>query len=309
MVHYDELSDETIAISNIRKKKQNWSIGARLNYRVLTDLTGYYDGDDQKLNVLSRDSAYYADGATIIETERIQAVSFGKIKRIDWKPPVEVFGEYHFTKRLFLQGSIGYSSLSFDIETDEFAGLVTRDSTGKLQYIIFEDSPSLRPGVYRKHLGILTMTHTINYTLIDRPSFQFRAFAGLGTAAMVGGPLPKVNPAGVNSLPIYDEFNAVYQAIPGRTDLYANTDPIDITISPDPNKLINQFPTEQIDETFETPEPFSFSFNYFRLGVETAIDRFTISAMFEANIGYMDGFMLNDFRSAMLGVGYRFINR
>jgi hypothetical protein len=308
-VHYDELSDETIAISNIRKKKQNWSIGARLNYRMYTDLTGFYDGDSSALNVVQRDTAYIANAGILVESERIQAVTFGKIKRIDWLPPIEIFGEYHFSKRLFLTGSIGFSSLSFDVETDQFHGVIVRDSANVPSFMVFEDTPSLRPAVYRKSLGILTLTHVLNYNLIDNASFALRIFGGMGAAAMITGPLQRVTPPGVNDLSIYDDFDLVYQALPENTGLYANTENLNIKLSSDPTQMLNQLPKDPLDENFDSPEDYKFHFNFVRAGFEAAIDRYTVSVMAEANIGYMDGFILDDFRSIMLGVGYRFISR
>ncbi|MBN4072491.1 hypothetical protein JYT74_00495 [Crocinitomix catalasitica] len=308
-VHYDELSDETIAISNIKKKKLNWSIGARLNNRLTVDLTGFYDDDSSSLHVVQIDTALLGNAGSLQDSWIIQAVTFGKIKRINWRPPIEVFGEYHFSKRFFLTGSIGFSALSFDIQTEQFSAVITADSLGVKNFVTLEDSPSLRPGVYRKNIGITTLTHVLNFNIVENPTFALRIFGGVGIAGMISAPFTRITPPGVNDLSIYGELDRVYQGIPESTDLLATTDPLNIKPTANPAEMLAKFPKTLLDETFVTPEAYKFSFNFIRTGFEVAIDRYTISAMFEMNLRYMDGFMLNDFRSIMLGIGYRFINR
>jgi hypothetical protein len=42
--------------------------------------------------------------------------------------------------------------------------------------------------------------------------------------------------------------------------------------------------------------------------MESTIDRFAVGFSYERNLGYMDGFMLNDYNSLYLTIGYRFIS-
>ena len=204
---------------------------------------------------------------------------------------------------------MSFSALSFDVSALEFQAIVLYDSLGSASWLETEQTPIMRSAVYRKQIGFIGTSTVLNYELISRQDFSLRMNMGFGSKFIVSAFYAKDLPSGVNDLGIYERFDAKYTTANPAVNLYASQGKLDIQPSTDPNKVLAQLPSTPMDATWEPPKPHRFSFPYFRVGTEVAVDRFSIGMSYEHSLGYMDGFMLNNYSSLYFSIGYRIISR
>jgi len=309
IVTYDEITDNEIVLSNIKRKKYKSDFGIRFNRRGYNDINTYYTNPDNRLSVMSRDSILYNNNGTIVSAEKVEMLTFGDVKRIFWSGQLDLVYNRYFGKRFGLEFALGFSSLTTDIETIELIATVVHDSVNGPSYLNSSSEPRLRSGVYRNTFNITNFTTSITYKLIDRDLFGLNLLFGSGASFMLHRSLTFVDlPDGVNELGIYQTIDGNYCSL-GDNSLYAYQGPMSVDLDASPNDVFTKFSNTKLDGSWSTPKPERFRFPTLRIGFEATIDRYTLGMSIEKSTTYMDGFLLNTYRSIYFSVGYRFIRK
>ena len=307
-VVYEDLSDEDIVLSNSQKKKYKSDFAVRFNRRGFNDISTYYTTPDNRLSVLSRDSILYNNGGTIVSAEKIEMLTFGDVKRIFWGGQLDVVYNRYFGKRLALELMLGSSTLTTDIETTELVATVLHDSAGN-SYLYGTAEPRLRPGVYRNVFNVTNFNLGVSYRVIDRDLFSLNVLFGQGFSIMIHRSLSFVDlPDGVNELGIYQTIDQNYYFLDGYS-LYAYQGAMEVDLDASPDDVFAKFNGRKLDSSWETPKPQRFKFPTARFAIEATIDRFTIGLSFERSTTYMDGFLLNNYKSVNFSIGYKLFRK
>jgi len=294
----EELNDDQLLISNIKKKQSNWDIGLRYNRRGFNTLSSFYENPENQLNLMTRDSILFNHNGSIVSAEKIEFISLGKVQRIAWSGQLEFIVSKNFNERLSVELSVGYSNLKIDIASTEFTATVIHgDSINPSSYYYSSSEPRIRPGAYRTNSVIINNCFSASYQILSRDLFSLRIKAGLGYSRITYT-TPIVTPDGVNELTIYEVFNLN----PNHSDLSIHLGSVNLDPEGNPDDLFSSFddPSTGIYPRFER-----YVFPTFRVGFEAEIERFMLGFSFEKNLGYMDGFLLNQYATFYLSLGYK----
>jgi hypothetical protein len=307
-VIYDGLSEDEMVLSNIQRKAYKSDFSIRLNRRGFNDISTYYTTPDNRLSVLSRDSILYNNGGTIVEAEKVEMLTFGDVKRIFWSGQLEFAYNRYFGQRFSAEISLGFSTLTTDIETTEFMATVLHDSTGS-SYLYSSSEPRLRAGVYRNIFNCTNLTISASWKVIDRDLFSLNLMAGSGSTLMIHRSLSFIDlPEGVNELAIYKTIDENYYSLDDNS-LYAYQGPMNVNLSGSPDEVFGLFNGQKLDSSWPTPEPQRFRFPTVRFGFEASIDRFMIGLNVERSRSYMDGFLLNKYAVVNFSIGYKLFRK
>lgn len=307
-VVYDDLETDEVILSNVRKKNYKWDFGIRLNRRGFNDVSTFYTSADNRLSVMARDSILYNNGSTIQSAEKIEMLTLGDVKRISWSGQFDLMLTRHFGRRFSLELLIGSSSLTSDIETREFTATILHDSTGN-SFLYNTAQPRIRSGVYRNTFSLSNFSLAAGFAVIDRDLFSLKLFAGTGLTRIIHRSLSFVDlPDGVNDLAIYQTIDENYYALENNA-IYAHQGTMNIDLNTSPDALLDQFGNTKLDSNWPTPARQRRTFPMMRAGFEASIDRFTLGMSVDWSIHYMDGFLLNDYRSIYFSIGYKLMRR
>jgi len=308
-VTFDEITDNEIVLSNIKRKKYKADFAIRFNRRGYNDVSTYYTTADNRLSVMSRDSILYNNNGTIVSAEKVEMLTFGDVKRIFWSGQLDIVYNRYFGRRLGLEFALGFSSLTTDIETTELIATVQHDTISGPSYVYSSGEPRLRSGVYRNTFNITNFTVSLSYKIIDRDMFALTFFLGSGSTFMVHRSLSFVDlPDGVNGLEIYQTIDQNYYSLDDNS-LYAYQGPMDVDFNESPDAVFSKFGNTRLDNSWPTPKPQRFRYPTARWGFEASIERYTLGLCVESSTTYMDGFLLNKYSSIYFSVGYRFIRK
>lgn len=301
----EDLGTDEMILSNVRKKEYKWEFDLRLNRRGFNDVTSFYANEDNRLSVMTRDSILFNNGSNIQSAEKVEMVSLGDIKRISWSGQLDLVLIRHLNKRFAIEGVIGGSNLTTDIEATELTATVLHDTTTGSSWYFGNSEPRINAGVYRSRFNLTNFSIALRYKLIDRDLFELSLIAGSGFTGMVQISLEYIDlPDGVNELDIYNELDNRY-FYGNTTALYAHQGPMAVNLSASPEEFFSNFGSTRLDKNWQTPKKQRAGFPMVRFGFEAAIDRFTIGMSFEHSRDYMDGFLLNEYSSVFFSVGYK----
>ena len=309
-VSYDDLSENDMVLSNIKKASYKWEFGVRFNRRGYNDMTSFYSDKNSQLSLLSKDSILFNDNGQIVSAEKIEMTTLGDVKRILWSGEIEFIAKRNLGKRFSAEFSLGLSNLTTDISSTEFkATIIHADSTSGSRYAFLNDEPKIKSGVYRSAYSLINTTTAVHYKFINRDLFYVSISIGWGNTLLA----KRINnyvdhPDGVNELNIYHtiDVNNYTMANSGLFSFIGNLQ-VDPTQSPD--AVTSKFGTNPIGEGWQTPKKFRSSFPTARLGFEVGLDKFTLGIAAERSSSYMDGFILNTYKSVYFSLGYKFIRR
>ncbi|MBK9190797.1 MAG: hypothetical protein IPM77_04385 [Crocinitomicaceae bacterium] len=305
----ENLTTDEIILSNIKREKHKWYFGLRFNRRGYNDVNTFYTSPDSRLSIMSRDSILYNNGTNVQSAEKVEMLTFGDVKKILWSGQLDLYATRNIGKRLYVEASLGSSSLTTDIETWEFQGTVLHDTVNGNTWLKNNAEPRITSGVYRNVFNLSNVALTLGYRIIDRDFFRFSLFAGSGFTTMVHRSLVYVDlPDGVNELDIYSTIDKNYYTI-GDNSIYAYQGSMAVDMSGSPDLLFNKFGGVKLDRNWPTPKPQRAVFPMVKIGFEAEIDRYTLGLCIDRSSNYMDGFLLDKYSSIYFSVGYRFIRR
>ena len=313
-LHKDNVTKDDLEISKIKRKRDKWDIGVRFSRRGFNELNTFYRGDSAAthfLNVYKEDTTTaYVDGA-FVEGRRIEAASFGDIKRIGWSGQFDVFGTAYFGKRWLTEVSAGFSAQNFDVEAKELVAIVVEDSLGDYNYVESAGSPRVRNGVFRKSFNLLHFNAAAGYKLVDRDVFDLRLKVGGGITMMFHKFQGLTDqPDGVNELDLYYHVEEGYYHPSIADEIWINTDgPLEMDLNQSPDEVMNKFDPNYTMANYNTPMKKRGFYPTMKFGIDATVDRFSLGMAFESVIGYMDGYMLDKYGTIYFSIGYRILSR
>jgi hypothetical protein len=307
-VKRDDVSSDEVIISNIKREKDKFEIGVRYDRRILNDLYSYYETPEAKLTVLDVDTVLYNNGGTFQEALNMEMIQLGSIKRIQWNGRVQGFMDVFLTKRLGLRGSIGGSTLIYDIESTQLKATAIDQDTMGLSYLYTPNTPRLSYAVYRKRVNVVDLGLDLTYRIIDKDLFDLSLTIGAGLTGFAPTEFNRNgHPKGVNELDVYTKFDNWY----GGSDsldfkLYQGN--FDINLNDSPDELMSKLdgPTSEFDLD---PKNRRFVWPSMRFGMDAHIDRFMVGFGFDMSLGEMDRFLIEQYASFYMSVGYKLWRR
>lgn len=307
-VKKDLVSSEDIIISNIKKKQDRFDIGARFERRGFNDMYTYYDDPTLKLHVMQLDSMLYDNSGTLENAYDLEYFSLGDIKRVAWGPRLSGFTNIYLTKRLGVRGSMGGSILTYDIESTQLKATVLDLDTAGIQYVVAPNTPQVRRAVFRKSVFVGDIIGDVTYKVIDRDLFSVSLFGGFGISVMGFLDINREsNDKGYNQLSIHDNFDNWYESGLDQTfDLYEGEMNVDLHESP--AEMISTIQNGSSSITID-PEQRRFAYPFFRIGLDANIERYTVGFGFDVSGRDMDKFLLRNYSSAYMSIGYKLWKR
>lgn len=307
-VHKNDVSSDEVIISNIKKEKDKFDIGARYDHRMFNDMSTYYDLPENRLTILDVDTVLFNDQGTFHEALDMEMIQLGDIKRIDWKGRISGFIDIYFTKRLGARASLGGSQLIYDIEATQLkATAIDRDTLG-LQYFFGNNTPQLSYAVYRKKVNVIDLNADVTYKVINKDLFSVTLWAGLGITGLAYSELNKRGkPKGVNELDVYTTFDDWYSSF-DTLDMDIHQGDFNMNLNDSPEELMNKL--EQTSSDIElNPKSKRLIFPSFRIGVDANIERFIVGFGFDTSLGGMDQFLLRNYSTIYMSIGYKLWKR
>jgi hypothetical protein len=308
-VKRDDVSSDEIIISNIKRDRDKFDIGFRLDRRFFNDLVSNYELPDQKLTVLDVDTILYNDGGTFHEALNMEVIKLGRVKRIQWGGRISGFMDIYLTRRLGLRGTLGGSKLVYDIESTQLKATAIDQDTVGLQYLQGTNTPRLSYAVYRKQVNVVDINAELTYKVVDRDLFSLTAFAGFGITGFASSPLNKNgNPKGVNELEIYTKFDNWYSGLEDTLSFKTHQGDFEMNMAESPEALMAKV-DEPGSEYSLDPAQRRAIFPTFRFGVDANIERYQVGFGFDMSVGEMDRFLFMNYSSFYMSVGYKLWRR
>ncbi|MCB9223792.1 MAG: hypothetical protein H6582_06390 [Crocinitomicaceae bacterium] len=307
-VKKDDVSSDEIIISNIRREKDKFDLGFRYDRRILNDLTSYYELPDQKLTILDVDTVLLNDNGTFYEALDMEMVKLGAIKRIEWNGRFTGFLDIYITKRLGVRGGISGSKLTYDISSTQLKAIaIDKDSMG-LQYMYAENTPRISYAVYRKKVNVVDITGDVTFKVVDRDLFSLSLWAGIGITGFAYTDLNKKgNPKGINELDIYNKFDNWYIGF-DSLDFKIHQGELDMNLTDSPSELMAKVDAPGNEYDLD-PQDRRFIFPSLRFGIDANIERFVVGFGMDMSFGQMDRFLLSNYSSFYMSIGYKLWSR
>ena len=307
-VKIDDVSEGDLIVSNIKRKKDRWDLGVRLDNRWYNNLNSYYALPESQLSVLKTDSILYNNNGTFQQGINVQMITLGDVKRLDWGPRLGGVLNIYLTKRLGLRGSLGGSKMVMDIATQELNATVLKDSSGQNSYLVQPGTPTLRNAVYRKELNLVELNLGLTYKIVDRDLFSFSVNTGFGFSGIAYISLNKNGyPPGINELEVYNEFDALYSRV-GNPDIELHEGEMNVNLSESPDAVLNKF-NEPYTGFFNEGGAPRVVYPTYHFGFDAGIERFTLGVGFDFTATYMDSYLLDRYFSSHFSIGYKILKR
>ncbi|OIQ37773.1 MAG: hypothetical protein BM555_00110 [Crocinitomix sp. MedPE-SWsnd] len=305
----DEVSEDDVVISNIKKKKERFDIGIRYDRRVFNDMGTYFNDPMNQLSVIKRDSGLYSSGGTFQDAVNVEMITLGDIKRIDWGARISGILNIYLTKRIGIRGQLGGSKMEVDVQTNELKATILTDSLGVRSYAVEPGTPRLRSAVYRKVINVLDISVGATYKVIDRDLFSLALSADVGMSGLLYVNLAKDgHPPGINELGVYNDFDAIYRgANLDYIDLYEGE--MDVNLHEAPGEFLDKFDTEYTGPGQGNGLNTQAVYPVVSLGVDANIERYTIGLGLHFSTKPMDDFLLFNSSSAYFSIGYKLFKR
>jgi hypothetical protein len=307
-VKLDDVSEGDLIVSNIKRKKDRWDIGIRLDNRWYNDLSSYYASEENQLSVLRTDSILYNNSGTFQQGVNIEMITLGDVKRINWGPRVGGVLNIYLTKKLGLRASLGGSKMVMDIATSELKATVLKDSSGQNSYLVQAGTPSLRNAVYRKELNLLELNLGLSYKIIDRELFSLSVNTGFGFSGIAYVSMNKNGyPPGINELSVYTDFDALYSSNL-NTDVELHEGQMEVNLNSSPDDVLNKFDGSYDGPLTKDGRP-RVVYPTYHFGIDAGIQRFTLGVGFDFTSTYMDAYLLDSYFSSHFSIGYKIFRR
>lgn len=309
-VHLDDVSTDDIIVSNVKRKKERWDLGIQYDRRGFNDMYTFYSDPELRLSIMTLDTILYNDNGTFKNALDMELITLGDIKRINWGGRLSGFLNIHLTDRLSLKGMLGGSVLTYDVTTTQLkATILDQDSLG-LQYLQEPGTPSLRWAALRKSALVMDLSTEVAYKVVDRDLFSLRLVSGFGISAIAYGQFDKAGAdRGVNDLEVYRKFDEWHSSkIPVEKEFNAYQGELDVDLENSPQSIFDQF--SQAGSEFSLDPKLKRSvFPIFKFGFDANFQRYFVGFGFDMSLGGMDRFLLSDYYSIYMSVGYKIFQR
>jgi hypothetical protein len=309
-VKIDEVSMDDVIVSNLRKKREKWDVGVQYDRRGFNDMYTYYNLPDLRLSVMTVDSVLYNENGNFVKALDVELMTLGDIKRVKWGGRLSGFMNIYLSNRFGIRGSIGGSSLTYDIETTQLkTTILDRDTLG-LEFLTTDGTPSVRRAAFRKSAFVMDINADISYKIIDRDLFSFRVFAGIGISGLGYVAFNKKgNQKGINDLEVYNQFDEWFSSkIPVEKNFETYQGELYVDIKNPPEYLFDSF-NQSGSEFSLNPQDKRFIYPTIRFGFDANFDRYSVGFGVDKSVGGMDRFLLSDYTSIYMSVSYKIFRR
>ena len=307
-VKLDEVSESDLVVSNIKRKKDRWDLGIRVDSRWYNNLNSYYAFEESQLSVLKSDSVLYNNNGNFQKGVNIEMITLGDVKRMNWGPRIGAEMNIYLTKRIGLRGSLGGSKLVMDIATSELKATVLQDSSGQNQFLVQPGTPALRNAVYRKELSLVELNLGLTYKIVDRELFALTATSGFGFSGIAYVNINKNGyPPGINELSVYNDFDQLYSRV-GEPDVQLHEGEMNVDLTKSPDEIIDKFDEPYTGFFTEGGQP-RVVYPTYHFGLNAGFQRFTLGVGFDFTATYMDSYLLDRYFSSHISIGYKIIKR
>jgi hypothetical protein len=308
-VKKDDVSEDDVTISNIKKKKERFDFGIKYDRRIFNDVSSYYADETDQLSVIKKDSVLYAGNGSFQDAINVEMITLGDVKRVDWGGRISGVMNIYLSKRFGIRGSLGGSRMTVDFHTNELKATIVSDSVGGLWYAVEPGTPRLRSAVYRKVINVVDFSLGATYKIVDRDLFSLALSADVGISGLAYVDLAKDgHPAGINELGVYNDLDAIYGGAQlNYIDLYRGE--MDVNLHEQPEAFLDKF-----NEPYTGPgqgNEFNVRAIYptVSFGIDANIERYTIGVGAQFNTKFMDEFLLFRSSSAFFSIGYKLFKR
>jgi len=309
-VKKDEVSTDEIIVSNIQRKKDRWDLGVYFDWRLLNEVSSYYQDDQSRLSFLKMDSVLVKNNGNFHEGLAMQMIRIGDVKRVNWGPRIGGFLNLHLTKRFSVGAKLGGSKMIVDFETLQLEATALIDSTGSTSYLIEQGQPTLKSAAFRKEINIADLSFHASYRIIDKDLFNLSLTAGIGFSGMARVDfLKNAYPPAVNELSIYEDLDGIYSGYSTEGDLMPHYGELNVDLKQSPDEVIQKFEEPYTGPQLDTEYGSRIVYSYTSFGIQAGLNKFTLGTGINFTPGIMDEFLLYKNASAFVSVGYKIFRR